>query len=329
MAVSPVLLGALLLAAGSIAAMLTEPTISTWPAAIYFTTSTLTTVGYGDIAPTTPESRLVSLAMALSGLGLFCDSVLAKGGAWMEAVPGSPLQQVLLAATLVVGAGTAAMASFEGWSVEDAGYFCFVTGTTIGYGDHASIRTDLGQLAASAYMLAAISVMSALVQELSQLSSRTMELVPTTPFLRTVFAPGMDVGATLMMGGTLGFMFLEPTTPTCVDSLYLTITTLSTVGYGDLSPTTPASRAFMVALSACGLGLFCGPVLSRCGRWSQALPTSCQPPIPRALVTFAGGTAIFMCLEGWSCLLYTSDAADEEDSVDLGGRRISTIKNRA
>src|SRR5664280_3881012 len=24
----------------------------------------------------------------------------------------------------------------------------------------------------------------------------------------------------------------------------------------------------------------------------------------------------------WRCLLYTSDAADEEDSVDLGGRRI-------
>ena len=27
-------------------------------------------------------------------------------------------------------------------------------------------------------------------------------------------------------------------------------------------------------------------------------------------------------VEGKSCLLYTSDAADEEDSVDLGGRRI-------
>ncbi|GAB5803500.1 hypothetical protein JMUB7513_28000 [Staphylococcus aureus] len=26
--------------------------------------------------------------------------------------------------------------------------------------------------------------------------------------------------------------------------------------------------------------------------------------------------------EGEDCLLYTSDAADEEDSVDLGGRRI-------
>src|SRR5665648_896195 len=37
---------------------------------------------------------------------------------------------------------------------------------------------------------------------------------------------------------------------------------------------------------------------------------------------------------GWSrvCLLYTSDAADEEDSVDLGGRRIikkkKTTKNK-
>src|SRR5665648_1280736 len=27
-------------------------------------------------------------------------------------------------------------------------------------------------------------------------------------------------------------------------------------------------------------------------------------------------------LQPWNCLLYTSDAADEEDSVDLGGRRI-------
>ena len=29
-----------------------------------------------------------------------------------------------------------------------------------------------------------------------------------------------------------------------------------------------------------------------------------------------------------NCLLYTSDAADEEDSVDLGGRRIIKKKNK-
>ena len=30
----------------------------------------------------------------------------------------------------------------------------------------------------------------------------------------------------------------------------------------------------------------------------------------------------------YSCLLYTSDAADEEDSVDLGGRRIIKKSSR-
>ena len=34
------------------------------------------------------------------------------------------------------------------------------------------------------------------------------------------------------------------------------------------------------------------------------------------------------CAESGRCLLYTSDAADEEDSVDLGGRRIIKIKKK-
>ena len=41
-------------------------------------------------------------------------------------------------------------------------------------------------------------------------------------------------------------------------------------------------------------------------------PTSYQTALPR-------DTYIAYI---WTCLLYTSDAADEEDSVDLGGRRI-------
>ena len=34
-------------------------------------------------------------------------------------------------------------------------------------------------------------------------------------------------------------------------------------------------------------------------------------------------------VEGCTCLLYTSDAADERSSVDLGGRRIIKKKKRA
>ena len=39
------------------------------------------------------------------------------------------------------------------------------------------------------------------------------------------------------------------------------------------------------------------------------------------------GTKIKDIKEVYSCLLYTSDAADEEDSVDLGGRRIIKKNN--
>ena len=39
-------------------------------------------------------------------------------------------------------------------------------------------------------------------------------------------------------------------------------------------------------------------------------------------------SAILMTTLFNNCLLYTSDAADEEDSVDLGGRRIIKKKKR-
>ncbi|VDG24591.1 hypothetical protein MUDAN_IGPPGNFN_03655 [Lactiplantibacillus mudanjiangensis] len=35
---------------------------------------------------------------------------------------------------------------------------------------------------------------------------------------------------------------------------------------------------------------------------------------------------LFVFIFSWFCLLYTSDAADEEDSVDLGCRRIINKK---
>ena len=43
----------------------------------------------------------------------------------------------------------------------------------------------------------------------------------------------------------------------------------------------------------------------------------------KVFVLMAGMTALFMAIGGAvGCLLYTSDAADERSSVDLGGRRI-------
>ena len=48
-------------------------------------------------------------------------------------------------------------------------------------------------------------------------------------------------------------------------------------------------------------------------------------PIALAQLLLTGAGVVM----GWCCLLYTSDAADERSSVDLGGRRIIKKKNSA
>jgi voltage-gated potassium channel len=52
----------------------------------------------------------------------------------------------------------------------------------------------------------------------------------------------------------LGFWWLEPTTPTFGDALWLAFTTAATVGYGDSVPTTAASRIFAVFVVFLGVG---------------------------------------------------------------------------
>lgn len=45
-------------------------TIGTYPDALWWAVVTITTVGYGDLAPVTAEGRLVALAMMIGGIGL-------------------------------------------------------------------------------------------------------------------------------------------------------------------------------------------------------------------------------------------------------------------
>ncbi|MFC1953555.1 potassium channel family protein [Chloroflexota bacterium] len=54
--------------------------------------------------------------------------------------------------------------------------------------------------------------------------------------------------------GTVGFMILEKLP--FVDALYFTIVTISTVGYGDITPATTLSKIFGVFLIIIGIGVF-------------------------------------------------------------------------
>src|SRR5947209_16255917 len=61
----------------------------------------------------------------------------------------------------------------------------------------------------------------------------------------------LAVPAVLILVGTLGYHFIED--KPYFDSLYFTVITLTTVGYGDIVPETRTGRAFTIFLALGGI----------------------------------------------------------------------------
>lgn len=61
-------------------------------------------------------------------------------------------------------------------------------------------------------------------------------------------------GAILLLGG-IGFWLLDPGVHTIPEGLWLAFTTAATVGYGDVVPSTHASRLFAVVVVLLGLAV--------------------------------------------------------------------------
>ena len=61
-----------------------EPTITTWVDAYYFTVITLTTIGYGDMGPTIPFTRIFTTFYVFVGLGIIAGLIGIVGEAVIE-----------------------------------------------------------------------------------------------------------------------------------------------------------------------------------------------------------------------------------------------------
>ena len=70
-------------------------------------------------------------------------------------------------------------------------------------------------------------------------------------------ARGPIIGAVLLiLSGTIFYMLIEDWT--LVDSLYFSVTTLTTVGFGNPAPTTDLGKLFTVVFVIGGVGIFLG-----------------------------------------------------------------------
>ena len=66
----------------------------------------------------------------------------------------------------------------------------------------------------------------------------------------------LSLAITVVTVGTVVFHLLEKWS--WIDSLYFTVITLATVGYGDLTPTTPVGKLVTVIFVIVGVGIFLG-----------------------------------------------------------------------
>ncbi|WP_248323787.1 MULTISPECIES: potassium channel family protein [unclassified Caballeronia] len=78
--------------------------------------------------------------------------------------------------------------------------------------------------------------------------------------LQALIVPGrlvllMAFGATVLALAGAGFYWLEPRVHTYAEGLWLAFESSATVGYGDIAPTTPASRVFAVFVVLLGYGM--------------------------------------------------------------------------
>ncbi|MFM2054267.1 MAG: hypothetical protein RL456_2304 [Pseudomonadota bacterium] len=92
---------------------------------------------------------------------------------------------------------------------------------------------------------------------------------------------GTALGVLLLCGA--GFWWLEPRTPHLADGLWLAFTTAATVGYGDIVPTTTASKIFAVFVVLLGYGILSLVTASIAAMWVESTERQVERDILRDL----------------------------------------------
>ncbi|KAM9779285.1 potassium channel subfamily K member 3a [Syngnathus typhle] len=127
----------------------------------YFAITVITTIGYGHAAPSTDEGKAFCMIYALLGIPLtlvMFQSVGERINTFvrfllhrLKKCLGMRRTEVSMFNMVTVGfiscmstlcAGALAFSQFEGWTFFHAFYYCFITLTTIGFGDYVALQND-------------------------------------------------------------------------------------------------------------------------------------------------------------------------------------------
>ncbi|CAG9565340.1 unnamed protein product [Danaus chrysippus] len=129
--------------------------------AFYFATVVLAMIGYGHSTPVTVGGKAFCMAYAMVGIPLglvmfqsigerlnkFASVVIRRAKCYLRCNTTEATEMNLMFATgmlssIIITTGAAVFSRYEGWSYFDSFYYCFVTLTTIGFGDYVALQVS-------------------------------------------------------------------------------------------------------------------------------------------------------------------------------------------
>ncbi|RZF42316.1 hypothetical protein LSTR_LSTR003934 [Laodelphax striatellus] len=129
--------------------------------AFYFATVVLAAIGYGHSTPVTIGGKAFCMAYAMVGIPLglvmfqsigerlnkFASVVIKRAKEFLRCshTDATEINLMMAIGTLsffITTTGAAVFSRYEGWSYFDSFYYCFVTLTTIGFGDYVALQND-------------------------------------------------------------------------------------------------------------------------------------------------------------------------------------------
>ncbi|XP_076234143.1 TWIK-related acid-sensitive K[+] channel 7 [Calliopsis andreniformis] len=129
--------------------------------AFYFSTLVLAMIGYGHSTPVTIGGKAFCMVYAMVGIPLglvmfqsigerlnkFASVVIKRAKTYLRCQKTEATELNLMFATgllssIIITTGAAVFSRYEGWSYFDSFYYCFVTLTTIGFGDYVALQND-------------------------------------------------------------------------------------------------------------------------------------------------------------------------------------------
>ncbi|CAL4116285.1 unnamed protein product, partial [Meganyctiphanes norvegica] len=129
--------------------------------ALYFVTVVVAMIGYGHSTPATVAGKAFCIMYAVVGIPIgmimfqsigerlnkFTSIVIKKikktiGIANTDATDVNQLFVTGTLSSMIIAIGAAVFSHYEGWSYIDSYYYCFITLTTIGFGDFVALQKD-------------------------------------------------------------------------------------------------------------------------------------------------------------------------------------------